>query len=65
MRRSTESGIQLVKFAVTLVAALFGNWLLWSGHFDNVFLVLLGATSCLFSLVVALRMGIVDEEGAP
>lgn len=54
-----------MKYAVTLLAALCVNWMLWSGHFGNVFLIGLGLASCLFSLWVALRMGIVDEEGAP
>jgi multicomponent Na+:H+ antiporter subunit E len=54
-----------VKFAVTLFVALLANWLLWSGHFDNGFLIGLGVGSCAFSLMLAWRMRIVDEEGTP
>lgn len=38
---------------------------MWSGHFENPFLLGLGLLSCAFCLAVTLRMGIVDEEGAP
>lgn len=54
-----------MKFAVTLFVALLANWLLWSGYFDNAFLVGLGVISCLLSLWLAWRMHIVDEEGTP
>ena len=54
-----------VKYAVSLAALLFINWLLWSGHFGNIFLIGLGVASCLASLGLAWRMRIVDEEGAP
>ncbi|MEM6777495.1 MAG: Na+/H+ antiporter subunit E [Planctomycetota bacterium] len=54
-----------MKAASTLFIVLFANWLLWSGHFDNPFLICLGGLSCLASLLIGLRMGIVDEEGAP
>lgn len=54
-----------MKFAITLFIALFGNWLLWSGHFDNAFLLGLGFLSCIICLLIAWRMRIVDEEGAP
>lgn len=54
-----------MKYTITLGIALFVNWLLWSGHFDNPFLIALGVGSCLFSLYVSHRMRIVDEEGAP
>jgi len=54
-----------VKYTLTLGLALLANWLLWSGHFENLFLIALGAGSCLFCLCLARRMNIVDEEGAP
>jgi len=54
-----------VKYTLALLVALFANWMLWSGHFNNPFLIGLGAASCLFSLWLSSRMGIVDEEGAP
>ncbi len=49
----------------TLCLALIASWLLWSGHLDKPFVLLLGLISCLFSLWVCRRMRIVDEEGAP
>lgn len=54
-----------MKFAVTLLTVLVANWLLWSGHFDNGFLIVLGIGSCLISLWLAWRMRIVDDEGTP
>jgi len=54
-----------MKYSLTLGATLFAFWLLWSGHFDKPFIIALGALSCLFCIWVSLRMGIVDEEGAP
>ncbi|WP_283434075.1 Na+/H+ antiporter subunit E [Neorhodopirellula lusitana] len=54
-----------MKFAVSLLIALIANWLLWSGHFDNAFLLGLGAASCILSVMLAWRMRIVDEEGTP
>lgn len=59
------AGREILKYAVTLGLLLLANWLLWSGHFDNPFLVGLGVLSCLGSLALAKRMSIVDEEGAP
>ncbi|MEZ6091420.1 MAG: Na+/H+ antiporter subunit E [Pirellulaceae bacterium] len=52
-------------YSVTLGAALLITWFLWSGHFDNPFLITMGIGSCLLSLGVSRRMRIVDEEGAP
>ena len=54
-----------MKYLIILGGLLTLNWLLWSGHFDNPFLLGLGAGSCLFSLFIAHRMQIVDDEGAP
>ncbi|QEG38895.1 Na+/H+ antiporter subunit E [Roseimaritima ulvae] len=54
-----------MKYSITLAVALVANWLLWSGHFENPFLLVLGGLSCAFCLFLATRMGIVDEEGAP
>lgn len=54
-----------MKFAVTLFVALLANWLLWSGYFENAFLLILGGISCVLSLWLAWRMHIVDEEGTP
>ncbi|MFG0254231.1 MAG: Na+/H+ antiporter subunit E [Rhodopirellula sp. JB053] len=54
-----------MKYATTLLAALVANWLLWSGHFNNPFLLGVGAVSCLLCIWISWRMRIVDEEGAP
>ncbi|QDT05878.1 Na(+)/H(+) antiporter subunit E [Rubripirellula lacrimiformis] len=54
-----------MKYTLTLGVALFVNWLLWSGHFENPFLIGLGVASCAFCLWLSARMNIVDEEGAP
>lgn len=54
-----------MKYYLSLFFALVATWLLWSGHFENAFLLMLGGLSCLFCLFIASRMNIVDEEGAP
>ena len=51
-------------YAAGLVALLAGVWLLWSGHFDPL-LLSLGAVSLALVVFIALRMRIVDDEGAP
>ena len=52
-------------YTFTLTLALMASWLMWSGHFDNYFILLLGLLSCLLSMWVCNRMRIVDEEAAP
>jgi multicomponent Na+:H+ antiporter subunit E len=54
-----------VKYVLALLVALAVTWLLWSGHFENPFLLVLGGLSCLFCLFISKRMNIVDDEGAP
>ncbi|WP_146391666.1 Na+/H+ antiporter subunit E [Allorhodopirellula solitaria] len=54
-----------MKNGLALFVALLANWLLWSGHFDNAFLIALGIVSCWICLWLTTRMRIVDEEGAP
>ena len=54
-----------MKYSFTLLLALVASWLLWSGHFDKYFILLLGVLSCLLCLWICMRMKIVDEEGAP
>jgi len=54
-----------MKYSFTLLLALVSSWLLWSGHFDNYFILLLGGLSVLLCLWICIRMKIVDEEGAP
>ena len=54
-----------MKNTLTLGMMLIAAWLLWSGHFDKLFILALGLLSCLFSLWLSHRMGVDDEEGAP
>jgi multicomponent Na+:H+ antiporter subunit E len=54
-----------LKHLATLSLALFAVWLLWSGYFQNAFLVVLGAISCIVVVLLALRMKLVDAEGVP
>ncbi|MHC4134628.1 MAG: Na+/H+ antiporter subunit E [Planctomycetota bacterium] len=54
-----------MKHLAALSFALFAVWLLWSGYLQNAFLVVLGALSCIFVVILALRMKLVDAEGAP
>ena len=54
-----------MKYSFTLTLALAISWMLWSGHWGNYFLLFLGLLSCLLSIWISMRMGIVDEEGAP
>ena len=54
-----------MKYSFTLLLALVASWLLWSGHFENYFILLLGGLSVLLCLWICIRMKIVDEEGAP
>lgn len=49
---------------MSLSIALFGFWLLLSGHY-TVFLVAVGALCCIGTVALARRMGIVDAEGHP
>ena len=54
-----------MKYFFTLTLALIASWLLWSGIYDYPFMFGLGAVSCIISIWIAMRMRIVDEEGAP
>jgi len=54
-----------VKYSFPLLALLILNWLFWSGHIANPFLLTLGLGSCLVTVFMSRRMKIVDEEGAP
>lgn len=53
-----------MKYSVTLLLALVAIWFLWSGHVEP-FMLILAAFSLGLSMWISLRMGIVDEEGAP
>jgi multicomponent Na+:H+ antiporter subunit E len=54
-----------VKYYFSLITLLVVNWLFWSGHVANPFLLTLGLASCLMTVYMSRRMKIVDEEGAP
>ena len=53
-----------MKYTLSLGATLFIVWLLWSGHYNDPFLIGLGVLSCVFCVWLSNRMRIVDEEGA-
>lgn len=48
----------------SLGLALYGLWLLLSGHYNSLLLVL-GGLSCLLVVVIAYRMDVIDHEGHP
>ena len=50
--------------AVGLLIALFALWLALSGYFKP-FLLTLGILSCLFTVFIAARMKLLDEEAVP
>lgn len=54
-----------MKYLFFLFVELAVIWVLWSGHWDDPFLLGLGLLSVLFSLWVCQRMRIVDEETIP
>lgn len=49
---------------LSMGAASFAVWLLWSGHYTPLLLAF-GVASCGFVLLVARKMGLLDEEGVP
>ncbi len=53
--------LQVFSLAVTLSAL----WLLLSGYVTEVLLLGLGAASVILTMVVSIRMGVVDREGHP
>lgn len=50
--------------AVTLGLVLFGSWLLMSGIFEPLILIL-GVFSCALVVVIAMRMDVIDHEAVP
>lgn|SRR5690606_24161062 len=54
----------MIRHAISLLLALFGLWLVLSGHF-NPLLLALGAISAAFVTFLALRMEVVDQESYP
>jgi multicomponent Na+:H+ antiporter subunit E len=53
-----------MKKAVGLLVALFALWLVLSGYFKP-FLLSLGILSCLFTVYLASRMKLLDDEAVP
>jgi multicomponent Na+:H+ antiporter subunit E len=53
--------LQVLSLAVVMSVL----WLLLSGHFAEPLLLGLGAASVLLTVVISLRMGVVDREGHP
>jgi multicomponent Na+:H+ antiporter subunit E len=49
---------------ISLNIMLFAIWLLWSGHYTAL-LLSFGVLSCLLSVYLCQRMGIIDPEGHP
>lgn len=54
-----------VKHWLLLGVFLSAVWLAWSGYFDQPFLLLLGLASVVSTVILAIRMQIVDDEGTP
>ncbi len=53
-----------MKYTIGLGVALSIAWIGWSGHFDPLLLAL-GGCSVLWTLYIARRMGVDDDEGTP
>jgi multicomponent Na+:H+ antiporter subunit E len=53
-----------VKYALSLALVLYAVWLLWSGIYKPLLLIL-GAISCALVLLVVRRMNAFDQETAP
>lgn len=58
------AGHRRVAQAVGLILCLAGIWLLLSGHFEPL-LLLLGLVSLVISASIARRMDVIDHEGVP
>lgn len=50
---------------LSLAAVMSALWLLLSGHFTETLLLILGAASVLLTIILSVRMGVVDREGHP
>lgn len=61
---TTWKGPLPVLHALSLAAALYGLWLLLSGHLEPLLLVL-GACSTALVVFIALRMEVIDQESHP
>lgn len=53
-----------MRYSLVLALALFGIWLLWSGHY-GLYLLSCGIVSTLLVVLLSRRMNIVDSEGVP
>ncbi|MCR9095315.1 MAG: Na+/H+ antiporter subunit E [bacterium] len=53
-----------MKRAIVLFAALYGTWLLLSGHYTAT-LMIYGALSCAAVVAIVMHLGIVDDEAVP
>lgn len=51
-----------MKYTLSLLVSMISIWLLWSGHYTPL-LISLGILSSILVVVLARRMGLVDEEG--
>lgn len=53
-----------MRLGISLIISLCGLWLLWSGHYSQLFL-LLGFASVMLVLLLSIRMDIVDPDAHP
>jgi multicomponent Na+:H+ antiporter subunit E len=53
-----------MQYALSLVLTLYALWLLLSGYFEPLLLIL-GIMSCALVVVIALRMDVIDHESHP
>lgn len=58
-----DAGTEMVK-ATSLTVALIALWLMLSGHFEP-FLLFVGLASILFTVYLAARMRLLDDEAVP
>ncbi len=49
---------------VIMAVVAYAVWLLWSGIYEPLLLIL-GAASCIFVVLICRPMGLLDEEGVP
>ena len=52
-----------MRYAICLILSLFGIWLLWSGIYQPL-LIILGGLSCIFVAFIAFRLELSDNEGS-
>lgn len=53
-----------MRLGFSLILLLCGLWALWSGHYTPLF-ISLGVASCMFVVVLSVRMDIVDPDAHP